>query len=313
MTLLNGSVLDPPRFLTPAINISPYKGPGEPKEAEGSMRHASLREYMASRFPDRRITMTRNGRTALALAIKAIGLGGDDSVAILTTSGNRYVSSCVTKAIECSCSWTRSIDSTSKAILVIHEFGFPFEGIERLDTSGLPIIEDCAHAFFSDDDTHSIGRRSKFSIFSLPKAFSVQFGGVLISRDEIAEDDVAMTGSDTAYLERSIGPALRDIEAIKKRRIENFRFLAEGIRGFGMHPRFDVSGAAVPGVFMFRTPAGLDLDRMKSRFQANGIEASVFYGERAFFIPVHQCLVEEEMRLMLDLVESCLGGSYGNF
>lgn len=59
---------------------------------------------------------------------------------------------------------------------------------------------------------------------------------------------------------------------------------------------FEASVNEVPGAFVFRAP-GIDLDGFKIFMQSNGIESSVFYGEQAFYIPVHQHLSREDMDL----------------
>ena len=52
-----------------------------------------------------------------------------------------------------------------------------------------------------------------------------------------------------------------------------------------------MSSGDVPGVFMFKVPdQNIDLGKLRQHVESHGIECSVFYGENAFFVPVHQNL-----------------------
>jgi hypothetical protein len=67
----------------------------------------------------------QSGREALKKAIMACNVEIHDSIMIITTSGGDYISSCVTETINNICSWSSNLSKNTKAILVIHEFGFP--------------------------------------------------------------------------------------------------------------------------------------------------------------------------------------------
>jgi hypothetical protein len=56
---------------------------------------------------------------------------------------------------------------------------------------------------------------------------------------------------------------------------------------------------------MFRTDLhSLDLPELKKHLYAHGIQCSVFYGEEAFFIPVHQALSEQDMDYFVEVFKS---------
>ena len=51
---------------------------------------------------------------------------------------------------------------------------------------------------------------------------------------------------------------------------------------------------------MFRTDNyQIDLPELKKYYWAHGVQCSVFYGEDAFFIPVHQALTDTGLELFL--------------
>src|SRR5262249_50961410 len=119
-----------------------------------------------------------NGRTALALALAEIAPGKDDEILIVTTTGSPYISGCVTREIEKLCRWARKPSAATRAVLVIHEFGYPAGLPSGLDPK-IPVIEDCAWAFGVDFPALQVGARGDFAIYSLPKALPMPFGGLL--------------------------------------------------------------------------------------------------------------------------------------
>ena len=106
----------------------------------------------------------KSGRDALKMALIKIGLKKEDSVLIVTTSGGKYISSCVTNAINEICNWDNQISDQTRAILIIHEFGFPCEIPDRLKHLEIPIIEDCAYAIGTRIEGCNVGEIGDYSI-----------------------------------------------------------------------------------------------------------------------------------------------------
>jgi hypothetical protein len=94
-------------------------------------------------------------------------------------------------------------------------------------------------------------------------------------------------------------------DAAKKRR-ENYHALTKRFQQLGCSSRFELSESSVPGVFMFQTPAGVDLPSLKVFVQDHGIESSVFYGEQAFFVPVHDRLAPTDLEYFAQVVSAFL-------
>lgn len=138
-----------------------------------------------------------SGRSAIALALEHAGVGAQDEVLLPAY----HCESMVTPA-----KWlgatpvfyrvrgdTRideddllaKINPRTRAVIVTHYFGF----LQQLDhisarcrELGIPLIEDCAHAFFGAlDDGRSVGSWGDYSIASSMKFFPVLDGGVLAS------------------------------------------------------------------------------------------------------------------------------------
>jgi hypothetical protein len=298
-------ITDPDRYLLPAYRISPFTTSDIVKNHNlPDSRRAD--DYFEDRFSGDQYCYTLNGREALNIALRQINPGNTDSIAILTTSGNHYISSCVTGEIEKFCTWTRSIVAGTKAVLVNHEFGYPYPDLDKLKATNLPVIEDCAGSFFSEDKDHTIGRRGDYVIYSFPKMFPLQIGGMLVSRSgRLPEQSSALQPGARNYIRNVLSDSLKSERTIIKRRLENYRALRERFGSLGLDERFSLSPGIVPGVFMFRTgKLNLDLPDLKRHFWAHGIQSSVFYGEDAFFIPVHQGLEEGDLDYFREVMKA---------
>jgi dTDP-4-amino-4,6-dideoxygalactose transaminase len=229
-----------------------------------------------------------------------------DVVTILTTSGNFYISGCVTDEIEKFCKWSREIVPETKVIFVNHEFGYPFKNLQKLKKFNLPIIEDCAGSFFSRDPNDETGAIGDYVIYSFPKMFPVQIGGLLVSNISTAIDrQNQIDNLRLRYLKNVLSDRIRFKEEIIQERIYNYKFLKNLFDSIGLTERFPLKSGTVPSVFMFRTDNyNIDLPELKKYYWAHGVQCSVFYGEDVFFIPVHQALSEQDLCYFCEIIKS---------
>lgn len=242
------------------------------------------------RFAGKYSVFTRSGREALEIALRRLALRPEQSVWIETTSNNRYISACVTRAVERICRWTRTWESATAAILFNHEFGFPGEGLERYRSFGLPIIEDCAFSYLSDNSEGTMGSIADYVIVSFPKFLPVPSGGALYAVEPLdgeGADLAEVAGLVSHYL-----PAATDIAA---RRRANYAGLQARFGTHGMAVRFEMKPWHTPGVFMFKVDESVDLQKLREWLNARGIQSSAFFGESAYFIPCHHELDEEDL------------------
>jgi len=261
--------------------------------------------YFHERFGDLRFTYTYNGREAIYLALKHYKLSRNDVVTILTSSGNFYISSCVTNEIEKFCKWSREILPETKVLFVNHEFGYPYHEIQKLKLFNLPIIEDCAGSFFSEDNECTIGRTGDFVIYSFPKMFPLQVGGLLVSASHINQTYSGHIQPEMLrYIKNVLSEHIQKKDQIIHQRIYNYTELRSRFEKSGLSERFRLEKGIVPGVFMFRTDnQDLYLPELKKHFWAHGIQSSVFYGEEAFFIPVHQALTPYDLDYFYEVMK----------
>ena len=298
-------VLQPDPYSLPCYRIGPFQ------TRDLSINHCLpdsdlIDTYIKERFGDKDYAYTINGRKAINIALGLCNLEKNDVVSILTTTGNFYISGCVTDEIGKYCKWSREMMPETKVILVNHEFGYPYKELRKLKNYNLPIIEDCAHSFFSRDEDDSTGNVGDFVIYSFPKMFPLQIGGLLVSnipgtlekKNQISEDELR-------HVKNVLSSQINLRENIIRDRISNYRYLRDKFESLGLTERFHLDKGVVPGVFMFKTDGhNIDLPELKKYFYAHGVQCSVFYGEEAFFIPVHQALGEQDMEYFYEVIKS---------
>jgi dTDP-4-amino-4,6-dideoxygalactose transaminase len=297
-------VLSPDKSLLPAYRISPFQTSDVARNRVLPFS-AIIDDYFRQRFNGRRFIYCESGRQAIHLALGALRLDRQDVVTILTTTGNFYISGCVTREIEKFCCWSRQVEPQTKALLVNHEFGFPYEGLRALRHFNVPIIEDAAHSFISNNREQSVAQVGDFVVYSFPKFFPIQTGGLLVFRERYTMDE-PLTPSAKQYVQKVLSAHIRNVADAAKKRRENYLTLESRLHQLGCTPRFQSSESSVPGVFMFQTPAGVDLPALKSFVQEHGIESSVFYGEQAFFVPVHERLEPADLEYFAQVVNAFL-------
>jgi dTDP-4-amino-4,6-dideoxygalactose transaminase len=300
--LVKDLVLSPDKYLAPAYKISPFW-----TSDLSFNRHLPFSDeidsYFRERFAGRRFIYCESGRQALHLALQHLGLADRDVVTILTTTGNFYISGCVTREIERFCRWSRRLEPDTKVLLVNHEFGFPHAGLRALRQHGLPIIEDAAHAFASDNEERSLSTIGDFTIYSFPKFFPIQLGGLLVFGDRY-EVKEPLSLEAKRYVQKVLSFHLKEIPQTSRRRQDNYRLLARRFEAIGCCPRFSLTGLSVPGVFMFKTERSANLEALKTFMWAHGVESSVFYGEQAFFVPVHARLGADDLDYFFEVTRA---------
>lgn len=300
MKIYNKYVLTDDKFLQPSYRISPFRTEDICKNIEIV---SSLKEVNScnSFFGNQNYIFTKSGRDAINIALEKYDLKKEDIVTILTTTGNLYISSCVTRTIEKFCKWSRKVEKNTKLILVNHEFGFPYENLSELLKLGIPIIEDCAHSFISQNEELSVGKVGEYIIYSLPKFFPIQFGGILVcNKNQKINSD--LSSNDKVYLEKIINYYISSIEEIINKRRNNYVYLTKELKKINIEPNFEMKDSYCPGVYMFKL-TGYDLTELKKFMQNHGVESSIFYDEDVFFIPVNQSLEKEDLDYFIFLIK----------
>lgn len=284
-------ILHPDLFLTPSYRVSPFKTDDVGRNATMVADDFAV-HYFNRRFGEHKWRYTYSGKEAIRCALKNYALQSTDLVTVLTTSQNFYISSCVTKEIESFCRWNREIVPETKLILVNHEFGYPYPNMEQLVATGLPIIEDCCTTFFSQDEAGTVGQYGDFSVYSFPKLIPMQIGGLVVSNKNHAFEYCSrLTDDEKQHIENAVSFYLRKEKSILEIRAAHYDYAVRLFSTLGFTPRFEKSEKSIPSVLVLNNSGIIkDLHQLKVFLYEHGIQNSVFYGEDAFFIPIHQNL-----------------------
>ncbi len=137
---------------------------------------------------------TTSGRIAIAEVVRLLGIGAGESVLMpayhCTTMVDpidwlgvrpRYYRLRTDLRVDIE-DIKANIDDTTRALLVVHYFGFP-QQMDRLralcDEYRISLIEDCAHAMFGQWLGRPIGSYGDYAIGSFPKFFATPEGGCI--------------------------------------------------------------------------------------------------------------------------------------
>lgn len=298
-TIYKQQLINPRADLRTRIDMVPQSS--KPFLFDHSQPQIDVTAYFTERFPHPHLTYTSSGTQAIQLALSQLNLQPDDVVTILTTSQNFYVSGCITKTIETYCRWSREIEPTTKVLYVNHEFGFPYENLTPLASLGYPIIEDCAYAFCANNAEHAVGKIGNYIIFSLPKFFPMQMGGLLLSHQSIKSP---LTNDLVDHIAQQLQHFLSQTHLYAEKRRDLYHLYHQYFSTLTDYKqRFDLKEYHVPGAFLFHAPAILDLPELKRFYTRQGVESSVFYGEQVYFLPLHQNLTETDIAYLHALTE----------
>jgi len=297
-------VIKPDEFLLPAYRISPFRTADVAYNHQLPKNDWSM-EYFSERFSGMEYVLTINGREAIHLALKIYNLEKHDVVTILTTSQNFYISSCVTREIEKFCKWNREITDKTKIILVNHEFGTVYPDMEKLETLGIPIIEDCCTTFFSQDEQNKVGKYGDFAVYSFPKFFPIQIGGLLVNNKNKQISNSAIDKESKLYIQKVLSYHLGSESELLEKRQTIHMYALEQFKKLGFTNFFPINPLQVPSVMMLKNNGIIkDLPALKTHLWNHGIQSSVFYGEDAFFIPSHQNLTKVDIMYFYEVLHN---------
>ena len=218
----------------------------------------------------------------------------DDEVFITTTTDGHYVSSCVTSAIEQSAKWSRELGPKTKAIFLIHEFGFKHPKLAEMAAEakkrGIPLIEDCAYAW----GTTGCGVTGDYVVYSLTKEFPVQHGGIVVGKSYDHKELWNRFGcSDQGkenYCLRMLSPWIDDESQAKnlKKRTENYAWY-QSIFGED-RTFFPWADGTDPGAYVLKIGTEEEMQTVSVFVRRFGIECGNYWRTGAIMLPVHERL-----------------------
>jgi len=190
-----------------------------------------------------------NAKWLLDGVLRHLNILRKDEIAILTTSDERYVSTCVSITCFNYAKISRVVGPNTKVVIVIHEFGYVYPDINnyvnKWKERGIVVIEDCAHIIGCDIDGKKVGSFGDYALFSLPKIIPARAGGLLRTTKNIK---IPVLNSNLVQLTNiGIDDAEKYLPKYKffnEGRLKRAELLKSQING--LHNIFEPSHPAVP-------------------------------------------------------------------
>ena len=288
--------LNPDPYYTPKVSIGSF-----------TLKDSLLTEEVSDpKILDclgKNLIFTPSGKHAIRLALEDLQLCRDDKIGIVTTSGNSYVSKCVTETISEYCDWViGDYRQNVSCLFVIHEFG-ALHSLETMNAYRLleiPIINDFAYSLLSLYQSGREDFRKEINLTSFPKNFNINFGGAIsLNHENINIDDQFMRSSIFKSLKNEL--SFDAIQTNIHQRKLNRQFYKSRLRRMGYDVVWDQEEIC-PGVCMISPQKSMNLEKLKIFLQRNGIESSVFYGEQVFFVPIHHLMSQKELEYVCFMI-----------
>lgn len=300
-------ILYHPPDLAPQIDVTPFSGSNLAILPDPSV---NTDEELSKKFNGRPFTYFPRGKHAIFAILKHLGLQGDDEIFITTTTGSPYLSIDVSITVEAVCKWSRYLKDSTKAIFVIHEFGFVHPEILNLQAMcrerKISLIEDCAYAWQSG----KAGSYGDYVIYSLPNFFPVQYGGILVGahfEDRYIWDNFyCLDAGKREIVRKQLSSYIKGADGAVQKRIDNYAYLEMLFANEGHHPFFDLKKGETPAVFMLKTKNEEKMKDIAARMRYFGIECGVFYHNNAVWLPVHQNLSKGHLDYIFGAVRGAL-------
>ena len=183
------------------------------------------------------VVKVTSGRTAIALALKHMGIAEGDEVLVPAYHCTSMIEPVVWSSavpvfyrIKNDTSvdlddLEKRISPASRALLITHYFGFP-QNLSQLrafcDKHKLVLIEDCAHSFFGEHNGRPLGSSGEYAICSSMKFFPTYDGGCLIS----SRANIKNIFLESASLAFEVKAMINTLEhSLEYRRLNAIRYL----------------------------------------------------------------------------------------
>jgi len=288
--------VNPDPYYTPKISIGPFNLKTE------SQRAIEIDPNILKTLGTN-LLFTSSGKQAIEIALETLKIHEQNTVGIITTSGNMYVSKCVTETVSKFCNWVMyDRNQNVDCLIVIHEFGvlLDIDSMNDLRSLDIPIINDFAYSFLSLYISKRLDFLNEINITSFPKCFNINFGGLIhLPNLKISADDRQIENKILDKLKDQLNSSAIEENISARKRNREFYKINLPKHGFEVIWNHE---EICPGVCMISPTKSTDLQELKNFLQRNGIECSVFYGKEAFFIPVHSFLSRQELEYILFMI-----------
>lgn len=300
----NKIFLNPDSYYKPIIRISPFNL-HDCNTTYHELTYETLKKYEIFSQLGEILFLTNSGKEAIENVFNYSSLQKKKTIFIMTSSGNTYISKCVTDTIKHKTNWKLTTFDKADIVYFIHEFGqvIQYNYFNNIRKRGKVLIHDFAYSLasliLSGEDF-----RDEISVYSLPKFFPVNHGGLVNipfkfhneKTDVLQDKSLYFNFTNSNYLD------ITYLEKSAKQRCNNQKYYQDKLRNFGIK-KFWKQELLSPGVAMLGSTQDIDWNSFKVFMNNHGVEMSIFYGKSAFFLPTHQNLLEVEKQYITSLVK----------
>jgi hypothetical protein len=284
-------------YLKPSIRMTPFYGKVVYENSQDKYKQAEVIETLSSSLfkKDFKGSITSSARESISLILDKIVNNDKYLICIITPSSSGYVSSCVTDSIKKKCKYVINYTPDADAYFFIHEFGRHVNIAEyNIDDSKI-IIEDCAYALVDKSSNYNIGMYSNYVIFSLSKAFGIQYGGILFHEINKKVGRSCLEPLELDYLISYLKPNIRSIKKNNYKRKSVYSALQKSFKKYNIYDTHRPKEYETPYAFFVNLKNKKYDKNMKVYLNSVGIESSFFYGGNAYFLPCHHLMTQYEI------------------
>jgi perosamine synthetase len=176
------TVSPPPIPLAPVLSLASFR--------RGGAHASSVLDAGEALF-------VTSGRVAIALALRAMGVGPGEKVLVPAYHSPSMVPPVLWRGAQPTFYRVRpdtsvdladvaaKLDSSTRVLVVTHYFGFPQRQIATIralcDARGIGLLEDCAHCLIGEHGGRPVGAWGDYAIASSMKFLPIYEGGLLVS------------------------------------------------------------------------------------------------------------------------------------
>lgn len=291
-------IFEPP-FILPDIRLTSFSARNLLAYQQKEVPKVDFAKYFGKEY-----CLLPRAITAIKVLIQHLGLKETDEVAIIKTRQNTFISRCVTDTISSVCRWSQKLSPKTKLVMVIHEFGYPYEGLSSMIRTcrkrKIPVVENCAWGIGSKtQDGQEIGRVGDYAIYSLPKIFPMQFGAVLtgltISDPDLWSKFKVLDYYKTKLIIQGLAKYLPQISQINHRKQSNWNYLARKFKRDGFDPLINLATNYYPSAFLLKLQDSQQMRKLYQRYAKFGVEVGRYYQENTLYLPIHSKLSSVEL------------------
>ncbi len=226
------------------------------------------------------LVFTKNARTSWGLILKSLSSKKQLNILLPSYIGftEREGSGVFDPVIQYSCKFNfyrvgeklevdlqdlerKLIDKNVDVLLVIHYFGFCQNDMPILKSlcqrEGVILVEDCAHAFYLEEDNQKLGNFGDFSFYSLHKYIATKTGGILKSNTKEMKISSLLSSEkiDCEVLEQYIRTDFKRIANIRKTNYKTYMELLPLNKNIEII--YNLEADTIPQTFPVRIKNGL--------------------------------------------------------